>query len=171
MVRILRLRSISSRRSGMSGIRMALFVAIVLAVPWGCTPRPQSEIHGVAPRGAYAFSGIVDGERVNGTLSFGDPIVVSGSHGRCVRQREGIQRWGGFFSITCPDFALRVRIDDDGRVQDLGRARLKKTGLREERTTCKTFDTVRGVCVVWNTATVEYDRWVEGSVRVARGES
>lgn len=155
----------------MPGMRMALFAVAVGAGAWACTPRPQSEVDGVAPRGAWSFSGIVDGERVNGTLSFGDPVVVSGSHGRCVRQVEGIQRWGGFFSITCPDFALRVRIDDDGRVQDLGRARLKKTGLREERTTCKTFDTTRGVCVVWNTATVEYDRWVEGSVRVERGVS
>jgi len=143
-------------------------MVLIGAMADGCTPRSQTEIHGVAPRGAYGFSGLVDGERVNGILTFGDPIVVSGSHGRCVRQIEGIQRWAGFLSVTCPDFALRVRVDDDGRVQDLGRARLKKTGLREERTTCRTFDDVRGVCVAWNTATVEYDRWVEGSVRVER---
>ena len=152
----------------MPRIRKMVWIALVSVAAWGCTPRSQSEISGVAPKGMYAFSGIVDGEKVNGTLAFGDPIVLIGSHGRCVRQIEGIQRWGGFFGVTCPGFALRVRVDDDGRVQDLGRARVRKVGLREERTTCRTFDDNRGVCVAWNTETVEYDHWVEGSVMVER---
>ena len=152
----------------MPGPTKMLVIAVASVLAWGCTPRPQSKIAGVAPRGVYAFSGIVEGERVYGTLAFGDPIVVSGNQGRCVRQIEGIQRWAGLLAVTCPDFALRVRVDDDGRVQDLGRARVKKVGLREERTTCRTFDDTRGVCVAWNTATVEYDRWVEGSVTLSR---
>jgi len=38
--------------------------------------------------------------------------------------------------------------------------------LREERTSCRTYNETTNTCVAWNTATVEYDRWVEAQVRV-----
>ncbi|HZD05317.1 MAG TPA: hypothetical protein VE173_10375 [Longimicrobiales bacterium] len=151
----------------MSAIRGAALIALLVAMD-GCTPRPGITPSGVAPTGAYAFSGTVDGEVVSGTLEFGDPIVVSGSHGRCVRQVDGIVRWAGPFSVRCPGFFLMVRVADDGRLQDRGVARLQRAGWREERTTCRTYDAQRKVCMVWNTAMVEYDGWVEGRVQVKR---
>lgn len=151
----------------MRGIRVALAV-LFLAATTGCSPRPIPGASGVAPQGVWAFSGTVDGEVVNGTLAFSDPIVVSGSHGRCVREIEGIHRWGGLFRVACPGFALAVRVEGDGSLQGRGTARLKKTGMRQERTTCRTWNRDRDVCLAWNTALVEYDRWVEGRVEVTR---
>jgi hypothetical protein len=134
----------------------------------GCATRPLSTPAGVAPEGVYSFSGTVDGEVVTGTLEFADPILLSSSHGQCVRQIQGMRRWGGPFSVTCPGFSLVVRVQDDGQVQKAGIARLKKPGWREERTSCRTYNETTNTCVAWNTMTVEYDRWVEGQVRVEK---
>lgn len=133
-----------------------------------CATGSLSTPAGVAPEGIYAFSGIVDGEVVNGTLDFADPILLSSSHGQCVREILGKRRWEGPFGVTCPGISLVVRVEDDGRVQGLGMARINKPGVREERTSCAMYDYARNTCVVWDKATVEYDRWVEGQVRVVR---
>lgn len=152
----------------MQSLRSALFVVLAGSLAAGCAPRPITTPAGVAPRGVYTFSGSVDGEVVNGTLEFTDPIVLTGSHGRCTRKIEGIHRWGGLFGVTCPGFSLRVRVDDDGTLQSRGMARLKKPGWREEAVSCRTYSADGKSCLVWNTALVEYDRWVEGRVKVTR---
>jgi hypothetical protein len=155
----------------MRTLRSVLFIVLVGSLTTGCAPRPITTAGGVAPRGTYVFSGIVDGDVVNGTLQFTDPIVLAGSHGRCTRKIEGIHRWGGPFGVTCPGFSLRVRVNDDGGLQRRGTARLRKPGWREEPVSCRTYSADGKSCLVWNTALVEYDRWVEGRVEVKRGGS
>jgi hypothetical protein len=142
-----------------------LAFALVLSST-GCAHPSGSTPAGVAPEGSYSFSGLVDGEVVSGVVDFADPILLSGSHGQCVRQVRGIRRWDGPLGIRCPGFYLRVRVNDDGSVQSLGIARLRRTEWREERVGCKTWSQDRKACVVWNTVLVEHDRWVEGTVEV-----
>ncbi len=139
---------------------------VLLGSVAGCASRRPLTPAGVAPKGVYAFTGTVDGEVVRGTLGFASPVLLSSSHGQCVRHIEEMRRWGGPFRVTCPAFSLVVRVEDDGRLQKVGMVRLRKPGLREERTSCRTFNQTTNTCVVWNTVTVEYDRWVEGQVRV-----
>jgi hypothetical protein len=136
----------------------------------GCGFRAGSEPAGVAPAGVYAFSGWVDGETVTGTIAFTDPVLVEGSHGRCIRELDRLQRWTGPFRVGCPGFSLIVRIDETGDLQERGTARIRRPAYRQERTTCRTRSVDGKTCVVWNTATVEYDRWVEGRVEVERHE-
>lgn len=132
----------------------------------GCGLRPHGKPGGVAPKGLYVFSGVIDGEVVNGTLEFGDPVLLDSTHGRCVRQIHGLRRWGGPFGVTCPGFSVRVRVENDGRLQKVAVARLMKTGQREQRAGCLSWSQDRRRCLVWNYVTVQHDYWVEGTVRV-----
>jgi len=159
------------RNRTMRAIPFVLMLALGSAVT-GCVSRSQFTPAGVAPEGIYAFSGIVDGEAVSGTLDFSDPILLSSSHGQCVREIRGMRRWGGPFNVTCPGLSLVVRVGDDGQVQKAARARLRRPAWRKERSSCRTYSETTGNCVAWHWVTVEYDRWVEGQVRVeTRGDS
>lgn len=63
-------------------------------------------------------------------------------------------------------FEGREGVEQNGRQQRVGIAGLRKPGFREERTSCRTYNENTNTCLAWNTVTVEYDRWVEGQVRV-----
>lgn len=142
-------------------------VAVILLVSvLGCGLKMGSPEAGVAPEGTYVFTGTVDGEVVSGTLEFGDPVIVSSSHGTCERLVYGLVRWGGSFGVTCPEVALRVVVRPDGELREYGFAELKKVARREERTTCRTYNENRTTCLAWNTALVEYDEWVRGRVQL-----
>lgn len=147
---------------------LAVPALLALLVPFlGCATRPGNTQAGVAPEGTYGFAGLVDGEEVDGTLEFSRRVVVSSSHGICERRVRGMHHWTGRFTITCPDVAIQVIVNEEGELLPYGFARLRREGVREERTTCRQWNAERTSCLVWNTAPVLYDRWVRGRVAVA----
>lgn len=149
------------------GLVLALTIALTISMA-ACAFGRVGPPAGVAPEGSWAFSGEVNGERVSGTLEFGDPVVVSSTHGRCFREIRDIRRWSGPFGVGCPGLRLEVRVDDDGAVQSLGVVRVKTVVLKEERTTCRQRHPTTNACVAWNTVLVESDGWVDGQVRLER---